>query len=718
MPVEFRVVRLAASAMLAGFMAAVVIAATPAAAPPPAAVPPAAPPPAAKLQELDEVLVTPKNLLPLKDFLKLPRYQSVAISPSGKRLLVAWVDNDSDYRLVIGLNELPSMKAISTTTLGAQYNASEVSFAGENRLLSQIYWPARGLLRRHEPLGMITITDADGGNPHHINREAVSAGDPLVMQRRDEDEVAATARAYDAEQASLSTRDALGPVRLVSRLAGRPDQLLLQTTRANQRSGGTAGTGAFLFNLKDNRQTPVATLPLSGARLVLGPDSRVALATGVNARNETVVYYLPENARAGGKGWQLVSSSAAGERGLRPIAWTGSGEEYYALDGRNLPTRAVVIWNALTNTQRVLYRHANADMDHFALDPSGKPWLFHGRELSPVYWYPDPEHPLARLHRSVVRKAPGEQVAVTSASDDLKTAVVRVSSARRPPLHMVVNVETASSLTAMFSHPELRGRLLTQVDPIEVQARDGLVLHGYLTNPADGNGKLLTKLPMVVMAHDGPQGEPAGYDYEFERQLFASRGYAVLQVNHRGTSGRGAPYERAGDRKWGTSVQNDYVDVIRWAISDGVADPQRICFYGSGYGAFSAMTTAAREPTLLNCVIGVGGVYDLAAMLGDGKKPIPAALQQVLGDDMEELKARSPVSKAAAIKAKVLLMPQDRDQYVPIEQSMLMRNALKDAGIAAQWEIIGQQGDGQHTPETRVGAYTRILKFLEEHIGK
>lgn len=329
MLVESRVTRLFASATLLGSVAAAVIAATPA--------PVAAPPPAAKLVELDEVLVIPRNVLPLKDFLNLPRYGSVALSPSGTRLAVGWVANEVDYRLLVGLNELPSMKSLNTTALGAEYNGSDLSFANENRLLLQTNWRTRGLRRLHEPVGMLMTTDLDGGKPHYINREAVSAGDPLAMQRRDEEEVAATARAYDADQASISTRDSLGPVRFISRVAGKPEQLLIQTTRANQRSGSTAGTGAYLYNLRDNKQTQVATLPLSGAQLVTGPEARVALATGVNARNETVVYYLPENVRAGGKAWQLLTSSPAGERGLRPIAWTGSGEEYYALDGRNLP---------------------------------------------------------------------------------------------------------------------------------------------------------------------------------------------------------------------------------------------------------------------------------------------------------------------------------------------------------------------------------------------
>lgn len=671
--------------------------------------------PTAQLQELDEVLVMARTALPLEDFVKFPKYESVAISPSGTRLAMAWIDND--YRLQLALLEFPSMKPLHNHALSSALSASDVSWASEQRLLIQPQWPLRGLLRARETLGVIMTSDPNGGNPHTINNEALGTMEPLDLRRRDEAAVAAAARPYDAERTRFSSRNAMGPVRMVSTRTGQPDQVLFQTTRANDRSGNANGNGAFLLNLKDNKQSQVATLPLPGGQFITGPDHRIALVAGINARNESVVYYLPENVRAAGKDWQLLISSDSGARGLRPIAWTGNGEEYYALDGRSTPTRAVVIWNAADNTQRLLYRHPAADMDNFALDPAGKPWMFSGNEYFPVYWYPDPEHPLARLHRAVVQQVQREQVDITNASDDLKSAVVRVSSGRRPPVYLVVNVESASSLASLFSYPTLRGRRLAQVDPIEFRARDGLAIQGYLTTPEDGNGKPRTGLPLVVIAHDGPQGDPASYSYEFERQLFASRGYAVLQINHRGASGRGVAFERAGDGKWGREVQDDFADGVRWAIRDGVADAERICFYGIGYGAFSAMTAAAREPDLFKCVIGVGGVYDLPRMLGAGEKDIPPALRQVLGDDMEDLKARSPVNNASSIKAKVLLMPQERDEFAPIEQSNRMRAALKDAGNAAQWEMLGQQYNGHHSPESRAGVYVRILRFLENRIG-
>lgn len=690
--------RAIACAALASIVAAAVVAATP----------------AVQLQELDEVLVTARTALPLEDFVKFPKYESVAISPDGSRVVMAWID--VDYRLQVALHEFPSMKALPGHTLPSSLSASDVYWASQERLLIQTQWPRRGFHRIREPVGMLMLSDPNGGKPHYINREAIGTSEPLDLLRRDEEAVAAAARPYEASAARLAGNSS-GPVRLVSTRAAQPDHILFQSIRATNRTGNPGGSGAFLLNLKTNRQTMVATLPLNGAQLVTGPDHQVALAWGVNADNESVVYYLPPAARADGRDWQLLVRTGSGARGLRPVAWSGNGEEYYALEGRNQPTRAVVMWNAADNTQRVIYRHVTADMDHFTLDPSGVPFVFSGSDHFPVYWYPDPEHPLARLHRAVAQKVAGEHVEITSAADDMKSAVVRVSSGRRPPVHLVVNVESASSLAALFSYPTLRGMRLAQVDPIEFHARDGIVVRGYLTTPEDGNGRPRTGLPLVVIAHEGPHGKPADLDYEFERQLFASRGYAVLQINARGSSGRGVAFERADHGRWGQAVQDDFIDGVRWAIEDGVADAARVCFYGIGYGAFSAMTAAARDPGLFQCVVGVGGIYDLPRMLGEGRTPLPPRLRQVFGEDMAELASRSPVNHAAAIKARVLLMPQERDEFVPVEQSARMRNALREAGNAPRWEILGQEYNGQHTPESRARGYNRILRFIGEHIG-
>jgi dipeptidyl aminopeptidase/acylaminoacyl peptidase len=182
-------------------------------------------------------------------------------------------------------------------------------------------------------------------------------------------------------------------------------------------------------------------------------------------------------------------------------------------------------------------------------------------------------------------------------------------------------------------------------------------------------------------------------------------------------------FERAGDGQWGGAVQDDYIEVVKWAIRDGVAAAGRVCFFGEGYGAFSALTAAAREPELFQCVIGISGIYDLPAMFGGGKEAVPPALQQVLGNDMEDLQARSPVSRAAAIKAKVWLIDQPTDDEVPADQMVRMRKALADAGNRPRAESIGQgQGMGQaqggyFVTEARAAVYERLVQFVKENIG-
>ncbi len=172
-----------------------------------------------------------------------------------------------------------------------------------------------------------------------------------------------------------------------------------------------------------------------------------------------------------------------------------------------------------------------------------------------------------------------------------------------------------------------------------------------------------------------------------------------------------------GDGEWGRKVQDDFADAVRWAIKDGVAAADRVCFYGTGYGAYSAVMAAARAPDLFQCVIGVAGVYDLPLLLDDGKKEIPLNLQPVLGNNMDELQARSPVSNARSIKAKVLLMHQQHDEHVPVEQSSRMRSALRAAGNAPQWEMIGDDYSGYFTPQSRAAVYTKLLNFLDKNIG-
>lgn len=407
-----------------------------------------------------------------------------------------------------------------------------------------------------------------------------------------------------------------------------------------------------------------------------------------------------------------------GEGWLLPVSTTGRSGEFYGLGDEDAPTDGVFTLTPAAGEKKLLYRHPVANLELAGVDPSGKAWGFVYEDHFPQYWYPDPEHPLAQLHQWLRGAFRGRDVDITSTTDDMSLAVVTISSPLTPPTYYVVDVPGRKLLVQLESRPDLKADQLAQVDPIEFTARDGVKIRGLLTMPRGAPEK---SLPMVVVVHGGPHGVYDHYGFDWEAQLFASRGYAVLQVNYRGSGGRGREFQNAGYGRWGREMQDDVTDGVRWAIGDGVADPKRICIYGGSYGGYAALTGAFREPELFRCAIGMAGVYDLPLMFEKGDiQSVESGinyLKKAVGTDPEELKRRSPVYNADKIKAKVLLLHGKLDERAPLEHAERMREALERAGNPPEWSTEWGEGHGFFDEANRAAAYERILQFLSKNLG-
>ena len=227
---------------------------------------------------------------------------------------------------------------------------------------------------------------------------------------------------------------------------------------------------------------------------------------------------------------------------------------------------------------------------------------------------------------------------------------------------------------------------------------------------------------MVLLPHGGPHGYADEWFYDNDAQFLASRGYAVLQVNFRGSGGRGPGHETAGYRQWGGRMIDDIVDGARWMVAQGTVDEKRICSYGGSFGAYAAAMSAIRAPELIKCVVGYAGVYDLPLIYEErdalqGRKSY-RYYQKVLGQDMAQLAAYSPSRLADKLTAPVLLVHGSADEVTPPVQVQAMRDALIKAGRPPEWFYVSGEGHGFYAQKNRQAFYEKLEAFLAKHIGK
>ncbi|WP_051241850.1 alpha/beta hydrolase family protein [Azohydromonas australica] len=267
-------------------------------------------------------------------------------------------------------------------------------------------------------------------------------------------------------------------------------------------------------------------------------------------------------------------------------------------------------------------------------------------------------------------------------------------------------------------YPGRRGFTGTVEKAVRIQARDGLSLAAYLTHARNGG---TAPGPLVLLPHGGPYArDDASFDPWTE--LLANRGYTVLQVNFRGSSGYGAEFQKAGLQRWGQEMQEDLEDAVQWAVSQGVADPRRICIVGASYGGYAALMGVVKTPHLYRCAVSFAGVSNLTDLALHWTEFIGGkeGSRRVLGNwwqDRERLRATSPALQAQRIEVPVLLVHGTADRRVPVEQSRDMAKALASAGRS--YRYMEQEGGDHHF--SRQAHHTEFLReleaFLQAHLA-
>jgi len=633
---------------------------------------------------------TPSRL-PVSDFIRPANFSQVRISPDGKYLSAIVPRPDKPHENLLAILDGQTAKVVRVIPSSKDSLIAEYFWVGNDRLIGSAAF-RQGGLDTPAMTGELFAINADGTGQAQLF--GYRAGDDTQGSR-----IKRTGRRYAAASAISET--------MVS-----DSQILIATNEFTYDRNGSM-TGIEKLNVSNGQTVRIGVAPARNAELIADHAGQVRVAWTNEGFTEIKLWTRRGNDDA----WALINDSARSGTTIRPIGFNRDNSRLYVQVSQGDHPDAIELMDPTSGVRTRLYQGQFADPlellptadhhDYYAIiTADGKPTLH----------YIDENSEEARLSKALAANFPGELSYFSSFTRDGRHAIVRVVSDRSASDYYLFDLATRNARFLMSARDWLDPRRLRPMQPISLTARDGLPLHGFLTLPAGTQ-----PFPLVVLIHGGPHGIADRWGYDPEVQMLANRGYAVLQVNYRGSGGYGEKFIERGYRQWGLSMQDDITDATRWAVEQGYADPQRMCLYGGSYGGYAAMEGVVREPDLYQCAIGYAGVYDLRVQLDSSDtQRINAGvdyLRRALGTDRTDLLNRSPLGGVAKIKANLLLVHGGEDQRVPFKNFREFTRALDAHHIPYESLVEAREGHGFFLTAHQQAFYDRMLDFLDRNIG-
>lgn len=459
----------------------------------------------------------------------------------------------------------------------------------------------------------------------------------------------------------------------------------------------------------------IADLPLPYLDFLLQHDGKPRFGYGMDEDTNAVLFRRNDTTGS----WDLLSSAKLG-RSFWPQAFSADNSEFIARYSEKGGPDVLVRENLGSGARMTLLQDPNGSIDNFIYGAKrGLPFAAGTSIGMQRARYLDENSDETKLHRALSVQFPGYYVNFINFTDDGKQLLFSVRSDRDPGSFYLYN-KVSNKADLLFSTKEaIDPDRMAERRPISFTSRDGLQLFGYLTIPKHADR---TKLPLVLIPHGGPHDVSDDWFFDTDAQFLASRGYAVLQVNFRGSASRGINFKEAGYRQWGGKIQDDLIDGVKWAVAQGEVDATRVCTYGASFGGYSALMLAAREPDMFKCAVGYAGVYDLKLLYKEDAarryKQTFNYYKKVIGEDKGELERFSPATPAGKIKVPVLLVHGEKDKVAPVEHAELMRAALIKAGRPPEWMVAPTEGHGFYDTRNVTAFYEKLEAFLARHIGR
>ncbi len=468
----------------------------------------------------------------------------------------------------------------------------------------------------------------------------------------------------------------------------------------------------YRLNTATGEMTMIAENPGNITNWVTDHDGRIRVAGTTDGVNTSLLYRKSEKDK-----FKTILTTNFKES-FSPLFFTFDNQNLYAASnlGRD---KVVIVKYDLPTAKEVEVLYENPEVDVQGMDYSR-----HRKVLTEIYYitwklerkYLDKE--TEELYQKLEKLLPGYEVYITFMNKNEDVMIVRTISDRTLGAYYLYEKATGTLTKLADRNPWLKEEELAEMKPITYTSRDGLTIHGYLTLP---KGKEAKNLPVVVNPHGGPWARDV-WGFNPEIQFLANRGFAVLQMNFRGSTGYGKQFWMTSFKQWGKTMQDDITDGVKWLIDQGIADPKKIAIYGGSYGGYATLAGLTFTPDLYACgvdYVGVSNMFTFMQTIPPYWEPYRDMFYEMVGDPKKDsalLASASPVFYADNIKVPLLVAQGAKDPRVNINESNQIVEAVKAKGIDVEYLVKENEAHGFANEENRFDFYEAMERFLAKHL--
>jgi len=600
-------------------------------------------------------------LIPMKDFFKNPVKVGYALSPNGEYLafLQPW-----EKRLNVFVEKIGSGQATRVTS-AKERNISGFAWKGDNRI--------------------VYVQDTGGDENFRLYAVGIDGSNPKDLTP------------FEKVQAQI-----------IDRLERNPNEILVGLNKRNPQIHDV-----YRINVNTGEMQMIAENPGNYTGWGTDWDGNLRIATTTDGVNTSLLMRKTEADK-----FASVVTTTFRET-ISPLVFTSDNQQLYVATNIGRDKTAIVKYDLEGKKElEKIYEHPEVDVTNLLSSRKR-------RAITGVSYTTDKAHyhfidkQRADLQKDLEGRLPGYEVRLAGCNDEEDKCLVRTFTDRSRGAYYFYDLKSKDFRKLADVSPWLNEQDLVPMKPIKYQSRDGLTIHGYLTLP---KGVPARNLPVVVNPHGGPWFRDS-WGYNSEVQFLANRGYAVLQVNFRGSTGYGRKFWEASFKQWGKAMQDDITDGVQWLIKQGIADPKRVGIYGGSYGGYATLAGLTFTPDLYAAgvdYVGVSNIFTFIKAFPPYWKPYLEMVYEMVGDpekDKDLLTAASPVFHSKNIKVPLLIAQGANDPRVNKAESDQMVEALKARGIEVPYIVKANEGHGFSNEENRFEFYRAMEEFLGKHLG-